>query len=98
MISSSSSLASSIPATSRKDTLLWFSESSFALLLPKLIALPPPACSWRMRKTKRMQMTPMGSQLTTICAQSDCESSFSNQSETPFWRIFSSSCASSGLK
>ena len=91
MISSSSSFASSMPATSAKVTLLWFSESSFALLLPKLIALPPPAWSWRMRKTKRMQRTPRGIQETRNCAQSDCESSFSNFSATPFWRIFSRS-------
>jgi len=96
MISSSSSFASSIPATSAKVTLLWFSERSFALLLPKLIALPPPAWSWRMRKTKRMQRTPSGIQETRNCAHRDCESSFSYFRTTPFCRIFSSSWESTG--
>jgi hypothetical protein len=50
MISSSSSLASSMPATSANVTLCWFSESSFARLLPNDIALPPPTCIWRMKK------------------------------------------------
>ncbi len=95
-ISSSSSFASSMPATSWKVTLLWFSLRSLALDLPKLIALPPPAWSWRMRKTKRMQRTPKGIQETRNCAQSDCESSFSNLRATPFCRIFSSSWLSIG--
>ena len=44
-ISSSSSFASSIPATSSKVTLPCFSVKSFALLLPKPIAPPrPPPC------------------------------------------------------
>ncbi len=50
MISSSSSFASSMPATSLKVTLCWFSVSSLARLLPKDIALPPPTCIWRMKK------------------------------------------------
>ena len=49
MISCSSSLASSIPATSAKVTLFVVSVSSFARLLPNDIALPPPACIWRMK-------------------------------------------------
>ncbi len=77
-ISSNSSLASSMPATSWKVTLLWFSLKSFAFDLPKLIAFPPPACSWRIRKTKSIHSTPSGIQETRNCAQSDCESSFSN--------------------
>jgi hypothetical protein len=50
MISSTSSLASSTPATSSKVTLLALSLSMRARDLPKLIALPPPACSWRMNR------------------------------------------------
>ena len=42
MISSTSSLASSMPATSANVTFFWFSESSLAFDLPKLMALPPP--------------------------------------------------------
>src|SRR5213076_296714 len=45
MISSTSSLASSMPATSAKVILFCDSLSKRARLLPKLIALPPPACS-----------------------------------------------------
>ncbi len=52
MISSSSSLASSTPATSSKVTLCWFSVRSLARLFPNDIALPPPTCIWRMKKTQ----------------------------------------------
>src|SRR5712692_8202803 len=96
MISSSSSFASSIPATSAKVTLLWFSLRSFAFDLPKLIALPPPACSWRIKKMNRTQMMASGIQETRNCAHSDCESSFSKERLTPFWRILSRSWVSSG--
>jgi len=44
MISSSSSLASSMPATSLKVTLWVFSERSLARLFPNDIAFPPPTC------------------------------------------------------
>ena len=68
MISSTSSLASSMPATSLKVTLFWCSVSSFALDLPKLIALPPPACSWRMKKKKITNRKTIGSQETSsVC-------------------------------
>jgi hypothetical protein len=50
MISSSSSLDSSMPATSAKVTLFWASLSRRARDLPKLIALPPPACSCLMNR------------------------------------------------
>ena len=43
-ISDNSSLASSTPATSSKVTFLPSSDSSLALLLPKAMAFPPPAC------------------------------------------------------
>ena len=49
-----------------------------------------------MRKTKRMQSTASGIQETRNCAQSDCESSFSNFSATPLARIRSRSWLSSG--
>src|SRR5881396_3636080 len=60
MISSSSSLASSMPATSLKVTLCVFSESSLARLFPKDIALPPPTCIWRMKKTHTPTRRSMG--------------------------------------
>ena len=63
MISSSSSFASSMPATSSKVTLCWFSVSSFARLLPNDIALPPPTCIWRMKKIQ----TPISSSIGAHC-------------------------------
>ena len=59
MISSSSSLASSMPATSLNVTFCVFSLSSLARLLPNDIALPPPTCIWRMKKIH----TPMSSSI-----------------------------------
>ncbi len=50
MISSSSSLASSMPATSLNVTFCVFSLNSLARLLPNDMALPPPICIWRMKK------------------------------------------------
>ena len=61
MISSTSSFASSMPATSAKVTLFWCSPSSLALDLPKLIALPPPAWSWRMNRKKMTTSASIGS-------------------------------------
>jgi hypothetical protein len=49
MISSTSSLASSMPATSAKVTRLLPSLTRRARDFPKLIALPPPDWSWRMK-------------------------------------------------
>ncbi|OPZ52302.1 MAG: hypothetical protein BWY90_01176 [Deltaproteobacteria bacterium ADurb.BinA014] len=50
MTSSSSALASSIPATSANVTFFDLSVINRALLLPKDIAFPPPACICRMKK------------------------------------------------
>ncbi len=50
MISSTSSLASSMPATSAKVILFCASLSKRARLLPKLMALPPPAWSCLMKR------------------------------------------------
>ena len=61
MISRSSSLASSTPATSWKVTLFCFSEISRARALPKDSALAPPPCIWRMKKIH----TPMKSSIGT---------------------------------
>jgi len=52
MISCSSSLASSAPATSRNVTLTWFSLRIRALLLPNLSAADPPDCIWRRKKSQ----------------------------------------------
>ena len=66
MISCSSSLASSIPATSAKVTLFVVSVSSFARLLPNDIALPPPACIWRMKKIHTPISRSIGSHETSM--------------------------------
>ena len=60
MISSQSSFASSMPATSANVTLFCDSFSMRALDLPKLIALPPEACIWRMKKKKSATNTTSG--------------------------------------
>jgi hypothetical protein len=78
MISSQSSLASSMPATSAKVTLFWFSLRRRARLLPKLIALPPDAWSWRMKKKKMASRKTMGSQVTRMLVQMPFESAGSN--------------------
>ncbi len=69
MISSTSSLASSMPATSANVIFRWFSDSSLAFDLPKLIALPPPTWSWRMKTRNRTTSTNIGSQVTKTCCQ-----------------------------
>ena len=77
MISSSSSLDSSMPATSAKVTLLWCSVRSLAFDLPKLIALPPPACSWRMKKKKSRKRKTSGRYCTSTVTQNEFWSAFS---------------------
>ena len=69
MISSTSSLASSMPATSAKVIRRWLSESSLAFDLPKLIALPPPTWIWRMNTRNRTISTTIGSQVASSCCQ-----------------------------
>ena len=53
MISCSSSLASSTPATSLKVTFFCCVECRRARLLPKLRALLPPLCIWRIMKIQK---------------------------------------------
>ena len=83
MISSSSSLDSSMPATSANVTLLWCSVMSFAFDLPKLIALPPPDCSWRMKKKKSRNRKTSGRYWSSTVTQSELCSGFSNFIVTP---------------
>ena len=61
-ISSSSCLASSMPATSSKVTRPTFSVSSRARLLPKPMARPPPPCIWRMKKIQTPISSSIGNQ------------------------------------
>ena len=63
-ISWSSSLASSMPATSLKVTRPCFSVSRRARDLPKPIALPPPDCIWRMKKIHTPMSRSIGNQET----------------------------------
>ena len=69
MISSTSSLASSMPATSAKVIRRWLSDSSLALDFPKLIALPPPTWICRMNTRNSTIRTTIGSQVASSCCQ-----------------------------
>ena len=62
-ISSSSCLASSMPATSSKVMRPAFSVSSRARLLPKPMARPPPPCIWRMKNIQTPISSSIGNQL-----------------------------------
>ena len=62
MISCSSSLASSTPATSLNVTFFCELLDSFALLLPNESALLPPLCIWRMKKIQKPMSSRMGAQ------------------------------------
>ena len=93
MISSSSSLASSMPATSAKVILLWCSVMSFARDFPKLIALPPPDCSWRMKKKNSRNRKTRGRYWSSTVTQIEFWSDFWNWSVTPFSRSFSAMAA-----
>ena len=97
MISSSSSLASSIPATSSKVIFPCASVSSFARLLPKAMALPPPACICLMKKIQTPTSKMSGNQEMKMENQENFSSS--GLARSPLF--FSSSCserrASAGL-
>ena len=63
MISFSSSLASSTPATSLNVTFFCCMESRRARLLPKLSALFPPVCIWRIMKNHSAASRRIGAKL-----------------------------------
>ena len=98
MISSSSSFASSMPATSVKVTLCWFSESSLARLLPKDIALPPPTCIWRMKKIQTPIRSSIGAHCTSATRYQGSASSGRASISTPFSRSVRTRSGSSGAK
>ena len=77
MISSTSSFASSTPATSANVTLFCESFSMRAFDLPKDIALPPPACSWRMNRKNISPMNTIGRSVMRVLDQNGEASSFS---------------------
>ena len=62
MISCSSSLASSTPATSLNVTFFWVLDESFARLLPNESALLPPLCICRMKKIQKPIIRRIGAQ------------------------------------
>ena len=66
MISCSSSLASSTPATSLNVTFFCWEVSSLARLLPKLRARLPPACSWRIMKIQKNTISTNGAMRQNI--------------------------------
>ncbi len=69
-------MASSQPATSAKVTVLLFSSSMRALLLPNEKAPPrPPPCIWRMKKTQTPINSSIGNQETKMLIRKDCSSS-----------------------
>ncbi len=59
-ISSSSALASSMPATSSKVMRPCFSVRSLARDLPKPMARPPPDCIWRITKNHAPMISSSG--------------------------------------
>ena len=69
MISCSSSLASSTPATSLNVTFFCWLASSFALDLPKERALFPPLCICLMKKTQKPMRSRKGAQEMSMFAQ-----------------------------
>ena len=69
MISYSSSLASSIPATSLKVAFFCCAVSRRARDLPKLSALFPPACIWRIMKIQKPTISRMGEKLMSRLTQ-----------------------------
>ena len=69
MISCSSSLASSTPATSLKVTFFCWEASSLAFDLPKERALFPPLCIWRMKKIQKPMSSRKGAEEMSMLAQ-----------------------------
>ena len=55
--------------TSAKVILLWLSERSLALDLPKVIALPPVPWSWRMKKMKNRNRKTIGIHCSRMLTQ-----------------------------
>ena len=69
MISRSSSLASSTPATSLNVTFFCCMESSRARLLPNDKALFPPVCIWRIMKNQRAASRISGARFSSQVGQ-----------------------------
>src|SRR5215203_3630005 len=78
MISWSSSLASSTPATSRNVTFFCADEESFALLFPNDSALLPPLWTCRMKKTQNPIISRMGAQYDNTAIHGEPVGSFAS--------------------
>src|SRR5437763_1299719 len=76
MISCSSSLASSTPATSLNVTFFCELDDSFALLFPNDSALLPPLCICRMKKIQKPIISSTGAHVYRIEAQGLAASAF----------------------
>ena len=98
MISSSSSLASSMPETSLNVTFCVFSLSSLARLLPNDIALPPPTCIWRMKKIHTPISNSIGNHCTSRTTYHGSPSSGLAAILTPLSRSSFTRSGSSGAK
>ena len=70
---------------------------SFARDLPKLIALPPPDWSCRMKKKNRRKRKTSGRYCRSTVTHSDDCSGFWNCSVTPFSRSFSAMVAEASI-
>jgi len=89
MISSTSSLASSTPATSANVTLFCESFSIRAFDLPNDMAFPPPAWSWRMKRKNMSPMKTIGRSVMSVLDQNGEASSFSNVTRGAGWVLSS---------
>ena len=96
-----SSLASSIPATSAKVICTWSSPSNRARLRPKESAPrpPPPPCIWRIKNTQTAMSSNIGNQLIKICINKPCCSGGWPLILTPFlYKVTKSSGSCRGMK
>ena len=84
MISVSSSLASSTPATSLKVTFFCWLDIRRARLFPNESALLPPDCIWRMRKIQKPIRRMKGSQDDRKMYMNEELVDFSRVTTTPF--------------
>ena len=100
-ISTTSSFASSTPATSANVTCTWSSPSSRARLLPNDMAPRPPAppCIWRMKYTHTAISSRIGNEEMNSCIRNDCRSGAVPSNFTPDFssRPISASLSVSGL-
>ena len=78
IISCSSLLASSAPATSRKVTFFCADVVNFALLLPNDSALLPPLCTWRMKKIQKPISNRIGAHENSSAAHGDAVGSLAS--------------------